>query len=515
VNPSSTDAAGGAAWHDKDPFVEALISAGTAVWDWDLATDEIRGVGRAEQMLGHGPEAKAHTQAAWNRFIHPEDLAVVDRAYEAHVRGDSHRYEVTYRARTAAGGWRWLLERGRVVQRGPDGRPLRMVGTISDVTEQHEAQERQAQLRHRFEEIARNVPGVLFQMEQAPDGKRFTYVSDRCVDVLGLAPQALIDDVNAFESRRLLDDEAQASLHRIDPATSRGPWVTEFPMQRGDGAVRWIRISSTAQVNGRTILWNGYMEDVTERRELEAMRQQVAEAHAASRTKTEFLSRMSHELRTPLNAVLGFAQLLELDAKEPLAPGQRQRVSRIREAGDHLVAMIGDLLDFTRIESGQVALDLGPVTLLPVVIECCDMLAPAAAARSLRWDLPGTPAADGVDLVAQADRKRLRQVLLNLLSNAVKYNREGGRIAVRLERGDRTVCVAVADTGPGIPAAAMRDLFQPFNRLGHERSGIEGTGIGLAVSRGLAELMGGTLEVRSRPGAGSVFTVTLPAGTTS
>jgi PAS domain S-box-containing protein len=499
-----------APWTGEDPFVEALVGAGTALWDWNVVTDELRGVGPVEQMLGYPIGAAVRTHAEWDGFVHPDDMAQLEAAYQSHVRGESRRYEVTYRARTASGGWRWMLERGRVVQRAPDGQPQRAVGTISDITKQHEARELQAGLGDRLEEIARNVPGVLFQMEQTPSRKRFTYVSDRCADVLGLEPQALLASVDAFESRRLLDAAATASLQRIDPVSSRGPWVTEFPMRRGDGAVRWIRITSTAQRVDERTLWNGYMEDVTERRELEAMRQQVAEATAANRTKSEFLSRMSHELRTPLNAVLGFAQLLELDAREPLGPAQRQRVARIREAGDHLVAMIGDLLDFARIEAGQLTLDLAPVALMPVVIECCDMLAPAAAARELRWDLPGMAAAGDLGPVARADRKRLRQVLLNLLSNAVKYNRDRGCVEVRIERSPGTWRIAVADTGPGIAPEAIGSLFQPFNRLGHERSGIEGTGIGLAVSRGLAEMMGGGLEVRSTPGRGSVFTLVLP-----
>jgi PAS domain S-box-containing protein len=498
-------------WSDGDPFVEALVSAGTAVWEWDVESDEIRGAGRAEQMLGYPPTTRAATQAEWDRFIHPDDRRIVDAAFDAHVLGGAARYDVEYRARTADGRWRWLQERGRVIERDPAGRPRRMVGTISDVTERREAQERQAHLGKRLEEIARNVPGMLFQMEQSHGLKRFTYASDRAVEVLGVTPQQLLDDVNAFESRRLLDDAAIASLERIDPAASAGPWVTEFPVHRGDGAVRWIRITSTSLLAGERVLWNGYLEDVTERRELEAMRQQVAEANAANRAKTEFFSRMSHELRTPLNAVLGFAQLLEIDAREPLGETQRQRVARIREAGGHLVEMIGDLLDFARIEAGQLPLDIGPVTLAPLVIECCDMLAPAAAARDITWDLPAAAATDAPQPVVLADRTRLRQVLLNLLSNAVKYNRPGGRVEVRAEAGVGQWRIAVADTGIGIAPESIGALFQPFNRLGHERSGIEGTGIGLAVSRGLAAMMSGTLEVRSTPGVGSVFTLVLPA----
>jgi hypothetical protein len=494
-------------WTDVDPIAEALVNAGTAVWEWDLVTDELHGAVRAERMLGYAPHEFARTQRDWDAFIHPDDLAVNEVAYQAHARGETPSHECAYRARARDGRWCWLLERGRIIERAPDGTPVRMVGTLSDLGAQRETELVKAEWNGRLGEVADSVPGVLFQMEQTPERKRFTFVSDRCEDVLRLPAALLIQDVQAFESRRLLDGDTAASLDGIDPSRSAGPWVSEYPFLRGDGAVRWIRITSTAQATAQRVRWNGYMEDVTERREFDALRQQAAEATAANRAKTEFLSRMSHELRTPLNAVLGFAQLLEMDTREPLSDAQRQRVARIREAGDHLVDMIGDLLDYARIESGQLALDIAPVTVRAVAVECCEMLAPEADRHAVRLVIE--PTRDPDDLVALADRTRLRQVLLNLLSNAVKYNRRGGQVELRLERAGSRALVHIADTGMGIAAAELDGLFQPFNRLGHARSGIEGTGIGLAVSRGLAEMMGGTIEVSSVAGVGSTFTLAL------
>ena len=496
-------------WRDEAALVEALQSAGTSVWEWDIATDELRGIGRCEQMLGYPVDVNARTQADWDRFVHPDDRPAVDRAYEAHAAGRSPRYEATYRARAADGRWRWLVEVGRIVSRAPDGRPLRMVGTISDINERRLAEQHRDQLRERLEEIARSVPGMLFQMEQTPSLKRFTYASDRSLDLLGVTPGELLADLAVYESMRLLDRAAEESLRQIDPERSSGPWITEYPVQRRDGAVRWIRVTAISQHQPGHTLWHGYMEDVSERREFDAMRQRVAGATAANRAKTEFLSHMSHELRTPLNAVLGFAQLLEMDERDPLSDGQRQRVARIREAGLHLMDMIGDLLDLARIESGQLALDIAPVTLLAVVQECCEMLAPAASARPVQLELPAPDPA--MTWQALADRTRLRQVLLNLLSNAVKYNRPDGRVTVTISRDGARLRTRITDTGWGIAADDLQGLFQPFNRLGHARSGIEGTGIGLAVSRGLAEMMGGTIEVDSQAGVGTSFTLVLQA----
>jgi len=269
-----------------------------------------------------------------------------------------------------------------------------------------------------------------------------------------------------------------------------------------------VRISATPQreVDGAR-LWHGYLEDITDLRELDQARQAAAAAQAANRAKTEFLSRMSHELRTPLNAVLGFAQLLEVDTREPLSELQRKRVGLIREAGDHLLQMIGELLDLTRIESGRLEVELAPVPIGPLLQECIEMVRPQADAAgvSIGLELSTT------HVVARADATRLRQVLLNLLSNAVKYNRRGGSVRVHAGTAANEVAVHVADTGVGIASGDLPGLFEPFNRGAHRHSAIEGTGIGLAVTRALVQLMQGRLDVCSTPGEGSTFSVVLPA----
>jgi signal transduction histidine kinase/ActR/RegA family two-component response regulator len=226
------------------------------------------------------------------------------------------------------------------------------------------------------------------------------------------------------------------------------------------------------------------------------------EARRANQAKSEFLSRVSHELRTPLNAILGFAQLLEM---EKLEPQQDDSVQRILKGGSHLLTLIDEVLEISAIEAGEVRISLEPVHVRCVVSEAFDLFAPLAAEREVQLE---------ADLAAMegryvlADYQRLRQVLLNLLSNAIKYNRHGGRVDVSLEsiRADR-LRVAVADTGPGIAAEELPMLFSPFERLGAEQRGVEGTGLGLALSRGLVEAMGGTLAAESEVGVGTTFMV--------
>jgi signal transduction histidine kinase/ActR/RegA family two-component response regulator len=235
--------------------------------------------------------------------------------------------------------------------------------------------------------------------------------------------------------------------------------------------------------------------------ELEGAR---ASAEAANESKSEFLSRMSHELRTPLNAVLGFAQLLEI---EPLTDEQSESVTQIVKGGRHLLQLINEVLDISRIETGNLALSAEPVLPTDVVSDVLDLIRPLAVERSITITTNLTAA----DAYVLADRQRLRQVLLNLLSNAVKYNRVGGTIAIGCDRRDPGhVRISVTDTGTGIPLESQAKLFQPFERLGAEQTNIEGTGVGLALSRRLTDAMGGHLDFESTVGRGSTFYIELP-----
>jgi CheY-like chemotaxis protein/nitrogen-specific signal transduction histidine kinase len=251
----------------------------------------------------------------------------------------------------------------------------------------------------------------------------------------------------------------------------------------------------------------GVVEDITEHLRLEEAERAREAAEASNRAKSEFLSRMSHELRTPLNAMLGFAQLLELDPRQPLSAEQQPWVSQIQQAGWHLLEMINDVLDLSRIESGNLRLQTETLNLPELLDSTTVMLEADARARGIRITQefgPGTSTVLG-------DATRVKQIITNLLSNAVKYNADGGRVHIgcRLLAND-LVEIAVTDTGMGMTPGQLGELFQPFNRLGRERSVQQGTGIGLVISQRLAELMGGSLRARSVAGQGSSFMLTLP-----
>lgn len=232
----------------------------------------------------------------------------------------------------------------------------------------------------------------------------------------------------------------------------------------------------------------------------------VAEAQSASQAKSQFLSRTSHELRTPLNAILGFAQLLELDLKD--GP-QAAQVGHILVAGRHLLGLIDEVLDIARIESGEMKLEIAPQALAPMAQELRELIEPLAKQHSITVHVGDSLSG----LATLADRRRLRQVLLNLLSNAIKYNRAGGEVYLEAERQGERVALTVRDTGLGIAPELLARLFTPFDRLDAEQGPMQGSGLGLAVSRQLALCMSGDIEARSTLGVGSTFCLYLPAAT--
>ncbi|HJV71189.1 hybrid sensor histidine kinase/response regulator [Ideonella sp.] len=292
-------------------------------------------------------------------------------------------------------------------------------------------------------------------------------------------------------------------LRRREARTDR------LTLQPGGAPTIEAQAQITPVSGAREVVWIVVISDISDTLRTRAAEQARAAAEAASLAKTEFLSRMSHELRTPLNAIVGFAQSLSQDPVVQGDPKRREGVALIERAGWHLTGMISDVLDLSRIESGRLRLTLGPVDLAPLAR---DALAFVAADAERDQVMCALDIADDARWV-HADPVRVEQVLVNLLSNAVKYNRAGGQVWLRARPGPggSTVQVTVRDTGLGMTPAQLDGLYQSFNRLGRESSGKPGAGIGLVVTRTLVSLMQGQLSVRSQPGQGSEFTVTLPA----
>jgi len=271
------------------------------------------------------------------------------------------------------------------------------------------------------------------------------------------------------------------------------------------GKVTGIR-SVLLDVTDRRLAEQLLANEVTERERLTvALRRSKEEAEKANRAKSEFLSRMSHELRTPLNAILGFAQLLEMSA---LDRDKREAVAQILKAGQHLLGLINEVLEISRIEAGRLSLSPEPVLIGSAIQEALDLLTPMAVRRNIM--LRDEVGKQGRRYV-MADQQRLKQVLLNLVSNAIKYNSDDGTITIAAEEIDgNRLKVKVRDTGPGIKPDSLSKLFTPFERLGAEQTGVEGTGLGLALSKRLLEMMGGSIGAENNPDRGATFWMVLP-----
>ncbi len=311
----------------------------------------------------------------------------------------------------------------------------------------------------------------------------------------------------------------QADIDRGKPpwelvvAAREGRFEDEDWRLRSDGTPFWANVVITAlrDDNGELVGFAKVTRDLTERRAAEQRALEdtrlLAEAEAANRAKSEFLATMSHELRTPLNAIGGYVDLLLMGIRGAITEQQREDLQRIRRSQQHLLAIINDLLNFTRLEAGHVVYELVPIRMVPIIREVGAMIEPQAnvSGVELRWDACQ-------DVSGLADESKLEQILINLLTNAVKFTPPGGSVSVSCETvDDDTLSVSVIDTGIGIDADKLETIFEPFVQIGRSLSSAhEGTGLGLAISRDLARGMGGDLTARSEQGVGSTFTLTLP-----
>jgi PAS domain S-box-containing protein len=324
----------------------------------------------------------------------------------------------------------------------------------------------------------------------------------------GLEPGTFGGTMEAWLERVHPEDRAATMAAGTDAVSHGGRWSCEYRVPQPDGGVRWIGMNAQTVPgdDGAPVRLVGVTIDITERKVAEeALRAAIAEAERANSTKSDFLSRVSHELRTPLNAILGFGQLLELD---DLTERQEESVGQVLRGGRHLLGLIDDVLDISRIESGNLALSMEATAVEEVVSESLSLVASLAEQHGVTIRVESTLPAGAHVL---ADRRRLKQVLVNLATNAVKYNERGGRVTFVCSSPEPGVVrLAVRDTGRGIPEEMLERLFTPFDRLGAENTAVDGTGIGLALSQRLAEMMGTTLAVETTVGEGTTFSLDLP-----
>ena len=510
----------------EERFRELFENASDVVFTHDLVGN-VTAMNRAgEELTGYTREQVLAMNIA--HLFAPDSLVRVRQEIERQTQGRiPSGYEVEIRTKE-----------DRTVQvelvtglMHADGRPVGVQGIARDITERRRAeeeirrlnaqleqrvQERTAQLAERerelheaksfLEHLIAGSPSVIFRVD--PRDETVTYISPNVQRFLGYWPHEVLRRPR-FWAERIHPEDREALQDALEHAVGEraSQFETEYRFRHKDEEYRWLASLARLEYDaaGRLFSIFGYALDVTERKVAEeAVHQAKTEAERASLAKNEFLSRMSHELRTPLNAILGFAQLLEMDS---LSAEQDESVAHILKGGQHLLELINEVLDISRIEARRLALSPQPVHMGQVLQEALGLIAPLAAQRAIR--VGGDPA--NADYFVLADLQRLKQVLLNLLANAVKYNNPGGTVTVSCGQAvGEKLRISVRDSGRGIPPEKMSQLFVPFARLGAEQTGVEGTGIGLALSKGLVELMGGEIGVESVVGQGSTFWVELP-----
>ncbi|OLP16902.1 hypothetical protein BST81_18070 [Leptolyngbya sp. 'hensonii'] len=388
----------------------------------------------------------------------------------------------------------------------------------------------------RFQRVADNLPGVVFQFRLDPDGTPSTpYISTGCMDLYGVSAEDMMAGIYSLRTFEHPEDVAGINQAMETSIQYLTPFHHEWRIIPPSGPVKWIQVASRPerQADG-AIVWDGVIMDISEKARLEAERKQAEEAlrqmnaelefrveqrtlelqaakeaaEAANRAKSQFLANMSHELRTPLTAILGFSQILTHD--RALSPQSRHQVNIINHSGDHLLGLINDILEMSKIEAGRVTLTPHPFSLHQLLDTLMEMFYQRAGAKGIQLQCERA-----LDLPAQiqADENKLRQVLINLIGNAVKFT-DRGRVVLRVgiegPATPDTLLFEVEDTGPGIAASDMEDLFEPFVQSQSGLKAQEGTGLGLPISRSFVQLMGGALTVESRVGWGSIFRFTLP-----
>ncbi|HEV3496761.1 MAG TPA: ATP-binding protein, partial [Actinomycetes bacterium] len=455
--------------------------------------------GNVERLLGYTQEQVLGTPGFWVAQLHLADRDRFTAELQQAVADRAPQVEQEYRF-LLQDGYHWLYGVTRLVY-DEHGALADTLSYAMDVTERKQADDALREREATLQAVIDASPDIISILDaegavrsMSPAAQRIlglradTSRGHSALDGQSIHP----DDLERFAGaqRQVLRGERESAAVRIRVRHAQGHWLTLEAHSRPLAAPDGLLVVS---------------RDVTRQAKLEEdLRMAKLAAEQANEAKSEYLSRMSHELRTPLNAILGFAQLLDLD---DLADEQRDNLGHIMTGARHLLSLINEVLDIAAIEAGRLSLSLEPVALAGVAAETVSLIRPLADKHHVVLAGPNVSCTAHV----LGDRQRLKQVLLNLLSNAVKYNREGGSVHLDCEPvpGAR-LRIKVTDTGPGIPAEAIERLFVPFERVASQPSAIEGTGLGLPLSKRLAEAMGGSLELSTAVGKGSSFWIELP-----
>ncbi len=517
--------------------------AGIGIWDWDIRKNELIWDRQMYELYGTAPDENRKAYEFRLNGLHPDDRQSQNEISQLSL-WDDRPFDTEFRVVWPDKSVHWLKAAGKAV-RDKDGQPVRMVGVNYDVTERKRTEEklRHNEEKYRFMFLNNPQPMWIYDLETMA----FLEVNHAAIQQYGYSREEFLNmtlkDIHPNE-------DIPAMLADVKATTLSLNIAGEWRHKKKSGEIMFVEIYSHSITYENRKARNVLVNDVTKRKnadleilelntgleerilirtaelaelnefllkeieerkkaEIEIL-QAREEAEQANMAKSKFLSRMSHELRTPMNSILGFAQLLEMGE---LNTGQRRGVNHILTSGKHLLNLINEVLDISRIESGRFALSIEPVKVSSIILEVMDSIHFQASRRHLNLTLVSS---ESNQVFVSSDRQRMKQVLLNLVSNAVKYNRDGGSITIETRimpadsNGSTPLRISITDTGEGIEEQNLHKLFVPFERIGAEKTATEGTGLGLAVVSTLMESMEGKYGVDSVPGKGSTFWIEFP-----
>ncbi|WP_347989833.1 PAS domain-containing protein [Methylomonas sp. AM2-LC] len=506
----------------EQQLLMAQEAAQVGIWEWDLLTQQCYFSPEYSKLYGYDSAQGITSNDEWRALVLPEDLAVIDAVWDSHIlKGE--RFEVEFRARCLNGELRWFVSKGKALY-DADGTPVRLSGINLDITIRKQTEQ---QLHILVQAVEQSSEGIIITNMHY----EIEYANQAYLHNCGYSFAELIR-----QNPRILNSgkTPKATIKAFWEAMQQGKsWKGEFINKRKDDSeyVAFSLITPLRQPDGSISHYVSVQEDITEKkrnaRELDEYRYRlealvesrtaelqtaIAHAQAANQAKTAFLANMSHEIRTPLNAIIGLTHLLK---QSGLNTDQRTRLEKIAASGQHLLSIINDILDLSKIEAGHLQLELRDFALESVLDNVCSLFSTQAKAKGLTISVDN----DSVPTWLWGDQTRVRQIMLNFVSNAIKFTEQGG-ICLRaklLEESPQGIGVRfeVEDSGIGISADFLPHLFDAFTQADVSTARtFGGTGLGLAISRRVAKLMGGEVGVESTPGVGSIFwfTVVLQRG---
>lgn len=491
-----------------------------AFWEWGIADNTYCCGGLFWEKLGYQDVNKSVTTVDnIQEYIHPDDFGYVQNIILNNLR-KNEPITMVYRLKAADGTYRWT-QAAASSTRDESGRVTKITGINFDLSHLKDTEKalRLSEARHERVLSAANDGIWEWSATDANENPRKAgrsgvfHTSYSCWTHLGYTEEE-VDSLP--QNERLSIWKSHIHPHDLDYFVdelkkyikTREPFDIEYRMFGENGNLFWVRSRGRGVFNtfDRMILFSGINIDITREKQAEEnVRRAKEEAELANRIKSRFISSMSHELRTPLNSILGFSQLLSSDKK--MTKEQRENAEHIHNAGQYLLRLINDVLDLGQVEAGKLALDPSSVRPQEVINDCFQFLKSDANKKMvrLRFEAHGLS-----DKKVYVDSLRLRQCILNLLTNSIKYNNKNGSVFVQLMEVDDQLEISVRDTGPGIPDEKLPDLFEAFNRLGAENSKVEGSGVGLVITKQIVELMGGTLNYCQELEQGACFKMSFP-----